>query len=402
MAELIVKDNALSIAQVDVAGSVYDIVDTTARANINILNAQVEQNTTNIETNASDIADLKEIVKGGVHYIGKSKTEIADGSTTLTIIIDDGTEEGAQVTAKAGDLVIYASKEFVCDGTKWNEFGDITGLGELAFADSATGSYTPAGTVTNDAIADKTYELTGSFSGTEKTISPSLTLNDVTGVTGTFTGTELTATAGFSGTETTLTAGFSGTETTLTAGFSGTGVTPTAGFTGTEGNLSVVGTPVGDVSKPDATVTPSSAATGSTEVVNGVLKINFGNALTAVAVDVSKPTFTGTELSSSGKFTPAGNVAVDSFTPAGNVTVQAFTPAGNVTVQTFTPAGNVTVNPFTPEGTVAVDTFKPTGSIADITYKPEGTIAGTTKVEGHNHTATFVGTTDTVTVTADK
>ena len=146
---------------------------------------------------------------GAMHYIGITTTSLTDGSTTNPIQID-----GQSVTAKAGDVVVVAGsgtgagadKEFVFNGTKWQEFGSTGSLKALAFKDNATGSYTPIGTNSSSEVsfnsATTTTQFvtayksnTGSFptlaSGTSQTVVtgisagelPSLTSSETTCVT---------------------------------------------------------------------------------------------------------------------------------------------------------------------------------------------------------------------------
>lgn len=96
-----------------------------------------------------DIAELKdkvarEAVAGGTHFLGVTTTAITDGSTTQQITIGE-----ESVTAANGDIVVYGNKEFIWadSDSKWHELGDVTNLGALALKDSASGSYTPAGSV---------------------------------------------------------------------------------------------------------------------------------------------------------------------------------------------------------------------------------------------------------------
>lgn len=56
-------------------------------------------------------------------YKGLTTSNISDGSTTGTITLD-----GASYTASTGDIVIKNSKEFLWNGTKWEELGDVTGI----------------------------------------------------------------------------------------------------------------------------------------------------------------------------------------------------------------------------------------------------------------------------------
>lgn len=108
----------------------------------------------------SDIADIKSSITAAMHWLGYTTTALTDGATTNPIIIDE-----ESVTAKAGDVVAVAGsgsgsaadKEFVFNGTKWQEYGSTGSLKALAFKDNATGNVTCAGSNADSAV---------SFSGT--------------------------------------------------------------------------------------------------------------------------------------------------------------------------------------------------------------------------------------------
>ncbi len=79
-----------------------------------------------VETNTSDIANLKTAISGGVHFIGTvtvkptSSSVKVNGSTTAT-------------TAKAGDIVIWTTEgtEYIYTGSTWEELGDVDRVGAL-------------------------------------------------------------------------------------------------------------------------------------------------------------------------------------------------------------------------------------------------------------------------------
>lgn len=90
-----------------------------------------------------------ETLIGATRFMGVTTTSITDGSTTNPITIN-----GESYTAETGDIVIYTpetgpSLEFIWDGSRWQLLGGqaIENLGTLAYKNSATGSYTPEGTV---------------------------------------------------------------------------------------------------------------------------------------------------------------------------------------------------------------------------------------------------------------
>lgn len=89
----------------------------------------------------------REAASGGIKLLGTTTTPLTDEATTNPITID-----GESYTAVNQDAVFYGKAEFIFDGTKWHEFGDMTGLGDLALKDSASGNFTPAGSVSKPTI----------------------------------------------------------------------------------------------------------------------------------------------------------------------------------------------------------------------------------------------------------
>ena len=61
--------------------------------------------------------------QGGIFLVGETTTQLVDNATTNPITVD-----GQSYTAQPNDAVIYGNKEFLFDGTKWHEFGDLSGL----------------------------------------------------------------------------------------------------------------------------------------------------------------------------------------------------------------------------------------------------------------------------------
>lgn len=75
-------------------------------------------------------------------WVGITTTALTDGATTNPITVN-----GQSVTAVAGDITSYDETEFIFNGSAWQEFGDLSDLGTLAYKDNASGSYTPQGSV---------------------------------------------------------------------------------------------------------------------------------------------------------------------------------------------------------------------------------------------------------------
>ena len=113
-----------------------------------------------------DIAEIKEAIKNGSHFLGTFVSAVVGGETVSTLNDGDvvtsittsegtfvpGTPSTGQSKLNNGDYTIVAgtsgnpSLEFMWTGSKFSEFGSTSVLKALAFKDSASGSYTPAGT----------------------------------------------------------------------------------------------------------------------------------------------------------------------------------------------------------------------------------------------------------------
>ena len=102
--------------------------------------------------------DMIEALSGYTVFLGVTTTALTDGSTTNPITIG-----GASITATTGGIATYQSKEFIWNGSEWQEFGDLSGLGSLAYKNSASGSYTPSGTVTQPTFSGTAFNSTGNY-----------------------------------------------------------------------------------------------------------------------------------------------------------------------------------------------------------------------------------------------
>jgi hypothetical protein len=97
----------------------------------------------NVEFTLKD-AEARQMIQdlgNALYWIGVTTTELSDGATTNPITVD-----GESKTAKLGGMASYEGSEFVWNGSAWQEFGK-NNFGALAFKSSASGSYTPAGTI---------------------------------------------------------------------------------------------------------------------------------------------------------------------------------------------------------------------------------------------------------------
>ena len=139
---------------------------------------------------------------------------------------------------------------------------------------------------------------------------------------------------------------FSGTQGSISVSGTPSGTISQPTFTGTQGNISVSGTPSGTVSQPSFTGTEgtiSVSASLPTLVYDAVNKEYTwsGGTLTSTgtftpAGTVSQPTFSGNALTSTGNFTPEGIVSQPTFSGSTLTSTGNFTPSGTVSQPTFT------------------------------------------------------------------
>lgn len=98
--------------------------------------------------------ELIEEIGHALYWIGVTTDALTDGATTNPITVNS-----ESVTAKLGGMASYSGSEFVWNGSAWQEFGK-NNFGALAFKSSASGDYTPAGTVNVSQAADTTASVT--------------------------------------------------------------------------------------------------------------------------------------------------------------------------------------------------------------------------------------------------
>lgn len=267
------------------------------------------------------------------------------------------------VPSQNGTKDVYAEYLTIKVGNdySWEMFGNtdvhLSDLGDLAFKDSASGSFTPSGTVS----------------------------------TPTFTGSAMTATGN------------------VTA--AGTVSQPT--FTGESGSVSVSGTPAGSigigdgtanytpagtVGAPTVTVTPASATKYVASSTTAGGSATAGTAASAT-MPVLETTVSGEKLTmnwTDGSFTPNVPTAVtmptfESATVVSGIeSAVASAPSFTGTGVQLTFSGNTmtSTGSFTPEGSVSQPTFSGSSVEVSVTGTPEGTVSQ----------PTFSGTAGTVTV----
>lgn len=103
----------------------------------------VDGTITNVTYDIKDAYARERIAALGsaVYWMGVTTTALTDGGTTNPITIG-----GEPVTAEVGGMAQYDAVEYVWNGSAWQLIGHGN-FGALAFKSSATGSFTPEGSV---------------------------------------------------------------------------------------------------------------------------------------------------------------------------------------------------------------------------------------------------------------
>lgn len=343
------------------SGTVYDIKDATAR----------------------------QTASGAIKIKGTTTTALTDESTTNPITINS-----QSYTAVANDAVFYNKKEFVFDGTKWHEFGDMSGLGNMAYANTATGSVTPSGTVSQPTFSGNGVTITGSTTASGTVSQPTFSGSAMTS-TGTFTPSGSVSLTN-SNTTATVSKASSGTATYTPEGSvsAPTISVATAGSTTTIKNptsvtvAKTVATAAPGATAPSNAVTWCAMDTTDTECLN-LYQIGYttGDSITTTNVTVrdgdaayeaSTPSFTGTgvrlvtgniSVPTSASFSGSeGSVSV-SGTPEGTVSQPSFSGSSSSVSITVTDTASGSTPTYTPSGTVSQPTFS--GSSGSVTVSPD-------------------------------
>ena len=301
-------------------------------------------------------------------YLGVTTTQLENGSTTNPIMIN-----GTAVTAQSGNIVLYGNKEFIFDGTHWNEFGDLSSLGTFAYANSGSGSITPAGSVSQPTFSGTSTESTGTYKP-----KGAITISTGSG-TANYTPAGSVSQPSFSGTA------FNSTGTYLPEGSvaisTGSGTanyTPAGNCTGTnveldttdvysildEGSLASCTMPDYDVQNEVLTIHGGSFTQGTLPTKSSKQSVATG------VKKITQPIFTGTGVELKGSFTGTSKSVSVSGTPTGTVSQPSFTGTGVELKGTFNGTEETISVIGTPSGIVSKPTFSGTAGSVTVTPNP--------------------------------
>ena len=340
-----------------------------------------------------DVADAvaRAAQAGGLHFRGVTTTVISDGASTSTYSIG-----GSSITASNGDFVVYNSKEFIFStaDNKWHELGDNTAFKALAYKDSASGSFTPSGTVSKPTFTGSSSSVTiTSADNNSGNYQPKGTVSKPT-----FTGSEMTSTGTFtpSGSVSVSTNATTNKTATVSPASSGTATYTPAGtidaitisMSGTGGTTTTIKNPTSvTVAKTITTAIP-----GATAPSNSVTYWSYDSENEMLVLNQLGYT-TGDSITTSNVTVKTGDASYTANTPEFHGTgVRLVT--GNIAVpNTYTATFTGTEGNLSVSGTTAGSVSQPTFTGTKVQ------LSGTTTAAGSVSQPTFTGTDGTVTVT---
>lgn len=344
------------------SGTTYDIKDATAR-------------------NA-----IESLVGGNViSFGGVSSTLLTDGGTQKPTI------DGSPVDPTLGQLYFYGTSEFIWgNDNKWQELGDLTSLGDLAYKDEASGSYTPEGTVSQP-----------TFTGSSSTV----TITSASNSNGNYQPAGSISGGAFTGSSTTFTGSFTpqGDVTTTTATTENKTATVSKASSGT-----ATYTPEGSVAAPTISV----ATAGATTTIKNPTAVTVAKTVAVAAPGATAPANSLTYYSVANEtlsLYQIGYTTGDSITTE-NKTVKTGDASYSASAPTFTGTGArlVTGNIAVPK--TYTSTFTGTSGSVSTSGTPNGSngaltftgtkvqLSGTTTAAGTVSQPTFTGTPETITV----
>lgn len=320
-----------------------------------------------------------------VVFVGVSTTTLTDGGN------EKPTVEGEQKTPAPGQLFFYGAQEFIYgNDSKWHALGSLETLGDLAYKDTASATYTPAGTVSQPTFTGSSSIVTiTAADNTNGNYQPKGTISQpsFTGSSSTFTG-KFTPEGGV----TVTTNATTNKTTTVSAAASGTATytpegsvsTPTI-FVKTAGSTTTIKNPTSQT----VAKTVTAAAPGATAPANAITYYSVANeTLSLYQLGYT----TGDSITTSNVTVKNGDAAYEAsqpnFTGTGARLVTGNISVPNTYTATFTGTEGDVSTSGTPNGSVSQPTF--TGTKAQL--------SGTTTANGSVSQPTFEGTQATITV----
>ena len=320
-------------------GSTYDIKDTVAREAIA---GMVSMDFVVCSSAANTPKDV-EWDNSGTTVTGTLEASSSTIGKIYLVPANSGTRD-----IFAEFLTINASGSYT-----WEMFGNtdmtLDNLGDLAYKNSATGSFTPSGSVSTPTFTGSSTTSTGKFTPSGSVSTP------------TFTG---------------------------TAGSISASGTPSGTVSISTGSGTANYTPAGTVSTPTITVTPSTTTVNSITAVGTLPSCTLPSLSTSVSNETLTLSWTEGSFSAGSLPTKGDDTTVATGISSATSTQPTFSGTGAELTATFSGTSSTFTGSFTPEGSVSQPTFTGTEGNVSVTGTPEGSVSQ----------PSFTGTAGTVTV----
>lgn len=171
------------------SGTVYDIKDATARAQIagaivlrgESITALQDWSTTNpinlAELTTAEPSDWSTNYTDYYTYDNTTHTFSNVTGATAPTWVANTYFEAKSFTASRNDAVFYIESELIFDGNAWHKYGDFVGLGNMAKANTASTSYQPSGDVSQPIFTGNSLTLSGSFTPSGSVSAPTISVD---------------------------------------------------------------------------------------------------------------------------------------------------------------------------------------------------------------------------------
>lgn len=259
-------------------------------------------------------------------FIGTTTTELTDGATTNPITIG-----GASKTATNGNVVLYGEKEFIWNGSAWEEIGSEGSHALKTTKVTAGDGLTGGGTLGSDiTISHKDTSSQSSISASGRRYITGVTLDTYGHVTGLSTGTETVTDTNTTYSISTSKASNANAKINLTAGGSGSGTDSIEIAAGSNVQTSVSG----DVLTISATDTKYTSGNGITVGTDNKISHNDTSSQASVKANGRKY-ITGVTLDGYGHVTglTTGTETVTDTNTTYTLSAPASQTNGNVTLK---------------------------------------------------------------------
>lgn len=329
---------------------------------------------------------IETISAGSVVWAGVTTTELTDGGTTSTIIVN-----GKEVLAKKGLMAAYVptgetqAREFIYNGEIWQELGGLGMLKAFAYADQGEVSITPEGSNASSSVSfaahtkDKVLGEATTFSVSDANISFSggstatVLKSDVTATVPKTTGTTKYLKVAHSGTAATVNKGYTPSKKSLE-----TASAATVTYAGEAGESASWSASVNNetLSFSWTTNTPTTLPTfGSQTVATGALK-DGSDIVTGITTTGTTSVYPSVSLSTADSTSSGAIGYVASVTEDGTNNVSFATSGHTATAITDVGTGTVSGQSATASSTDLVDAITVLGAATAAAQKFTGT-AGT-------------------------